>query len=143
MPTVSNIYRNLVTDRVSQIYNNADTISENELDQDMDMIRIFLYLMVTNKKREKAVENKTIVKVISKAVFNSRCDDECAICVERHPMGECVKTSCNHTFGKECLGRWLMITNNCPSCRHPYPQVTSYRVRKSPTKKVAEIIEID
>jgi hypothetical protein len=41
--------------------------------------------------------------------------DDCAICLEKHPMIQVSETSCKHQFGKECIAKWK--PKSCPVCR--------------------------
>lgn len=44
---------------------------------------------------------------------------ECCICTETFTeKGEIKRTSCQHFFHEECLGKWLRVATTCPLCRN-------------------------
>ncbi len=45
--------------------------------------------------------------------------DECSICL--NSVINIHKTSCGHTFCKECITKWSRINNTCPNCRADLP----------------------
>ena len=64
----------------------------------------------------------------------------CHICFEDHKKIDCVTTSCNHTFGKECFYDLL----ECPMCSEPNPSYFEYRQRgytkKNPNESIQYIV---
>lgn len=43
---------------------------------------------------------------------------QCSICFE--PMADdCLNLTCNHTFHRHCITRWLRRHSTCPNCRAP------------------------
>lgn len=42
-------------------------------------------------------------------------NDLCSICLD--PLNNCVVTSCNHPFHKECIYNCVMKKKECPLCR--------------------------
>ena len=75
----------------------------------------------------------TTTMVLSKAKWDAPMEDVCGICMESHTMCDTLITSCNHSFGKVCYGKWAAIRTNsrlcvsCPMCNTKSPTVTVYR----------------
>jgi hypothetical protein len=70
------------------------------------------------------------LKTISSDLFASECADVCAICMEKHTIGNSIKTECNHEFGKQCFQMWMQASNGnhkCPTCRKECPQIVMFR----------------
>ena len=70
------------------------------------------------------------VKRISSDLFATECADVCAICMDKHTIGNSIKTECNHEFGKQCFQMWMQSSNsnrNCPTCRKSCPQIVMFR----------------
>ena len=44
--------------------------------------------------------------------MDSEC---CSICLDTHLHTKTL--DCNHTFGTECIGKWLINNDTCPLCR--------------------------
>ena len=42
---------------------------------------------------------------------------ECPICMNNIISDQICLTNCSHSFCYDCLSRWLLIRNTCPSCR--------------------------
>lgn len=78
-------------------------------------------------------------RVISKAKFNLKCKEECAICFDMHTQGESVFTECGHIYGKECWRKWMSneySNHSCPNCRKFCPKTSTYTLRKVRTSKI-------
>lgn len=46
----------------------------------------------------------------------------CSICLDESTPNEkeFVRTTCNHTFCKECINRWLNMRHRCPVCNNDF-----------------------
>jgi hypothetical protein len=46
----------------------------------------------------------------------------CSICLDESTPNEkeFVRTTCNHTFCKECISRWLNMRHRCPVCNNDF-----------------------
>lgn len=46
----------------------------------------------------------------------------CSICLDESTPNEkdFVRTTCNHTFCKECINRWLNMRHKCPVCNNDF-----------------------
>jgi len=42
----------------------------------------------------------------------------CPVCMEEFENKERIITTCNHTFCKNCIDKWLSNHSTCPICRH-------------------------
>ena len=70
------------------------------------------------------------LKTISSDLFATECADVCAICMEKHTIGNSIKTECTHEFGKQCFQMWMQASNSnhkCPTCRKECPQIVMFR----------------
>ena len=43
--------------------------------------------------------------------------ETCPICLNGVPTSDCFTLSCNHTFCRPCILRWLKKKRDCPMCR--------------------------
>jgi hypothetical protein len=71
-------------------------------------------------------------RAIGRAKFESNCKEDCAICLDRHTIGESVITDCGHEFGNQCWETWMINpvgNHSCPSCRKHMPTTTSFKLR--------------
>lgn len=85
-----------------------------------------------------------VVRALSKANYQEKCDEPCGICMETHIKGESLETSCNHAFGKECYMTWINApagNHCCPTCREHLPLVFTYRPRKTRTKNRTNVVD--
>lgn len=76
------------------------------------------------------------IKTVSKEINDQPCQDACPICMDIHTKSECIKTECEHEFGKRCFQSWMTAaTSNkkCPSCRMECSVVTMYKSKKEKT----------
>jgi hypothetical protein len=79
------------------------------------------------------------IKTVSKEINDQPCSDTCPICMDTHTKSECIKTECEHEFGKKCFESWMTARNSnkkCPSCRMECSVVTMYKSKKE--KQVVE-----
>ena len=51
---------------------------------------------------------------------------ECPICMNNIISDQICLTSCSHSFCYDCLSRWFLIKNTCPSCRE---EVQSFKYK--------------
>ena len=73
------------------------------------------------------------IKTVSKEINDQQCNDACPICMDIHTKSECIKTECEHEFGKKCFESWMTARNSnkkCPSCRMECTLVTMYKSKK-------------
>lgn len=56
-------------------------------------------------------------------------EPRCPICLEN--IHQPVVTSCNHTFCRYCLIRWLVRNSSCPSCRFLLPSLQTFNGRRN------------
>jgi hypothetical protein len=83
------------------------------------------------KKRKLAIKTKSL----SKKQLLETC--VCFVCLENHFIIECVTTSCNHSYGKECfLTEIEKKGNKCPLCSIQNPTYFEYRNRMYKKKEV-------
>lgn len=76
----------------------------------IDLIDIFMDHIVPEKKNKGHIKIKKDDPII---------DTECSICKSVFTMNEYKKIlTCNHTFHKKCIGKWIKINENCPICRN-------------------------
>ena len=103
-------------------------------------------------KKVQAKIIKPKVKIIGKKEMNIPLKDVCGICLENHEKLDSILTCCNHEFGKICFESWSSCCKKsgkivkCPLCKKENPCTTSFKLRKSPIKKVKKmklIIEED
>lgn len=76
------------------------------------------------------------IKTVSKEINDQPCQDACPICMDIHTKSECIKTECEHEFGKRCFQSWMTAANSnkkCPSCRMECSVVTMYKSKKEKT----------
>ncbi|ORC84711.1 putative zinc finger protein [Trypanosoma theileri] len=64
----------------------------------------------------------------TKSGRRSSSQEACAICLETLAPGVMVlKIECGHTFHHNCIVRWLLRSNCCPTCRHEIPRIGQTR----------------
>jgi len=71
---------------------------------------------------------------------------ECSICLSDITVNNLHTTSCGHYFHKDCIQQWITIHNNCPNCRHTFPQIVQPivpLVRRRPPQVVRPIFYLD
>jgi hypothetical protein len=51
---------------------------------------------------------------------SSRSAEICSVCISE-VAEELIRTTCDHTYHKDCLDTWLNQRNTCPDCRHRNP----------------------
>ena len=76
------------------------------------------------------------IKTVSKEINDQPCEDVCPICMDTHIKSECIKTECEHEFGKKCFESWMTSRGSnqkCPSCRMECNVVTMYKSKKEKT----------
>ncbi len=89
--------------------------------------------------KEKVNKQSKIIKIAELNVVNA---DSCAICMENHRKGDEVVTNCGHHFGTTCFTQWetaqvlKQSSVSCPCCRVNITQVTGFRRRAAPRKKI-------
>mmetsp|Transcript_109333 Transcript_109333/g.172300 ORF Transcript_109333/g.172300 Transcript_109333/m.172300 type:complete len:337 (-) Transcript_109333:58-1068(-) len=50
---------------------------------------------------------------------DNRPDPECCVCTDPFDAGRSIKrTTCQHYFHEDCLGKWLRYSTTCPLCRN-------------------------
>tara|TARA_B100001059_G_C17767393_1_gene546399 strand:+ start:640 stop:1101 length:462 start_codon:yes stop_codon:yes gene_type:complete len=76
----------------------------------------------TNEKKE--ITNKDIHTHLGSYKRINIDDDlikhksSCPICLEEFKVGEYKRClSCNHTYHKKCIDKWIKKCNTCPECR--------------------------
>lgn len=67
-------------------------------------------------------------KIVTNDIYNSLCQDTCAICLSNHTNGETILTECGHYYGKECWCAWIenVKGDTCPTCRALHPKTTCF-----------------
>jgi len=82
----------------------------------------------------KKTEKKACVVKISELC--RPCEEDCMVCLEKHPKEAMVVLGCKHELGRECFLR--TVTHNisrgvrCPLCRTPVKAFHGYRRRAAP-----------
>jgi len=72
------------------------------------------------------------VRAIGRKRFEAQCEQDCAICLDRHTTGESVVASCGHEFGGQCWETWMSNpggNHTCPTCRAHLPHTLSFKLR--------------
>lgn len=85
------------------------------------IILVIIYLLL----KLFTIIKKCRYKLFNKIKLIEEIEEKCSICLE-DVRGKCYITSCNHTFHKECLSRYIdkKIENfesfniKCPNCRN-------------------------
>jgi hypothetical protein len=88
---------------------------------------------------------RQVIRSLSKAKYDEKCDEPCGICMETHIKGESLETTCKHEFGKECYMKWMNApagNNCCPTCREHLPWVLTYRRRKTRTNNKTNVVDL-
>jgi len=83
----------------------------------------------------------TTKRAIGKVRFDTKCKENCAICMENHTNGETILTECGHIYGKQCWKDWFNAANSsqtCPTCRKGCPKCISYTLRAERKKTRSE-----
>ena len=83
----------------------------------------------------------TTKRAIGKVRFDTKCKENCAICMENHTNGETILTECGHIYGKQCWQDWFNSANSsqtCPTCRKGCPKCISYTLRAERKKTRSE-----
>ncbi|KAL9224133.1 hypothetical protein vseg_000201 [Gypsophila vaccaria] len=86
---------------------------------------IFVHLCVVGgalhrRRRRRCVPPPTLTSAAAMpAVARSDSAEVCAICLENVEIGELIRVlmSCDHVFHVDCVDRWLVRVNACPTCR--------------------------
>lgn len=69
------------------------------------------------KEEPKNIFTPTRIEFRDLSEINTDEDKKCLICLEEFcEEKEIFLTYCKHLFHRECLERWLMLKNECPSC---------------------------
>jgi hypothetical protein len=72
-------------------------------------------------------------KVLAKKNLEKLCDNDCAICQDKHMMKDTIITDCcNNYYCSPCLTQWTQSHNTCPTCRHQNPTTKGFRQRSPP-----------
>lgn len=95
------------------------TIQEEQILQQYNQIVERHELIDTLKKSKKQqvffLKKYHIIKLENSDLF---LQDECPICLENLNVGDSIYLiPCCHYFHKNCLKDWILIENDCPSCR--------------------------
>ena len=63
------------------------------------------------------------LRMHNKPKLNLLCDQTniCVICCESDSLHNLCTTKCNHVFHKNCLQKWCILNNSCPTCRRKDP----------------------
>jgi hypothetical protein len=86
-------------------------------------------------------ENNHTVRAIGRKRFEAQCEQDCAICLDRHTAGESVVASCGHEFGAQCWETWMSNpggNHTCPTCRAHLPHTLSFKLRADRRPKNAQ-----
>ncbi|RWR77168.1 E3 ubiquitin-protein ligase RING1-like protein [Cinnamomum micranthum f. kanehirae] len=64
---------------------------------------------------------RSSLKALQSQEFDDRNSfDKCNICLDDYSHGvKVTQLPCSHDFHRECIERWLNLTNSCPICRSP------------------------
>ena len=74
---------------------------------------------------QQEIENKlqTLLPGRQYTADESLVGEKCGVCLNDIEVGmNMIRLSCNceHVFCRDCVGKWVVINNNCPNCRHSF-----------------------
>ena len=100
--------------------NKFSTIYFHMFDREKRAIEILteMHEMIINGIRIRE-HSRTIDNIQSYFIWYKDCvtHDDCPVCFNTLCGDLCVPWTCNHTFHKVCMARWISTNDSCPTCR--------------------------
>jgi hypothetical protein len=91
-------------------------------------------------------------KAIKKDDLDVIMPDVCGICLDEYTRANSVSTCCGHNFcvscytsaAEHCKANVLREDRKmkCPMCRKESPKLTIYRARKTPVRRVPDVVAV-
>ena len=87
-----------------------------------------IVIMYQEQWEEKPVGPKPtkVVENLSAEDAETKMEEDCVICMDKHAMVDSSLVKCGHRFGAECFEKWSKKHGTCPLCRTWCTEITEY-----------------